>query len=692
MRRRVARAVAGVAACLLFALLVEAVVFNFQAVFPGALHPVEASVVQVGGATDDRSAASAAGGADGSVDAGASSDAGATGDEPVVPDASRVLFEAFPGGGGSSGLLDVRTVTVAFDAGAVVDSQSGEAAEASADLSLRDEGNANYYYVGSVPANGSSTVVVHPAGRLTSMLVALPAGASPESVSVTFNAPVPFSFSGVRMLAVFCVALLAWSLRPKSALHRRLWDDRAFLVSLAVALIVAGSVFSLAKYESVYAESPEEQQYQELARAFSEGQLALDAQPSADLLALDNPYDTWARLAQGVDVPLDHAFHDGKFYVYFGALPAVVLFLPYHLLTGGDLPTIAAVLVVEAAFAAGAVFLAASVCRRWCARCSQATFSVLAATLLLGSWVGQAYVYPSMYVLPALSALALAAWGVGLWIRATAGERIAKGRAVAGSSLVALIVLCRPQILAVGLVGAVLVWPFVRGWRSGTGAAFACALAPFAVAFAIAGAYNAARFGSPFDFGATYNLTTNDMTHRGFDLGRIPIALNAYLLQLPTIVPGWPFLKPIDIGASEYLGRTIAEPMFGGILALAPVTALPALLLVRSFRRRLSPGAGALVGACVVGGVLVAAFDGNGAGVLFRYFLDFGFFFALASVLCIVSWTGGRLVEGERENGRTEPRSQAPHWAGALPAVIVATVVLSCALQLLYVAQPGRPF
>ncbi len=32
--------------------------------------------------------------------------------------------------------------------------------------------------------------------------------------------------------------------------------------------------------------------------------------------------------------------------------------------------------------------------------------------------------------------------------------------------------------------------------------------------------YNYARFGSPFDFGANYNLTTNDMTARGMELGR----------------------------------------------------------------------------------------------------------------------------------------------------------------------------
>lgn len=34
--------------------------------------------------------------------------------------------------------------------------------------------------------------------------------------------------------------------------------------------------------------------------------------------------------------------------------------------------------------------------------------------------------------------------------------------------------------------------------------------------------YNAARFGSPFDFGANYNLTSNDMTRRGFAVGASP--------------------------------------------------------------------------------------------------------------------------------------------------------------------------
>lgn len=47
----------------------------------------------------------------------------------------------------------------------------------------------------------------------------------------------------------------------------------------------------------------------------------------------------------------------------------------------------------------------------------------------------------------------------------------------------------------------------------------------------------------------------------------------------------------------------------------------------------------------LVGFVLVV-FDANGAGILMRYFMDFGFFFSLAAVFCIGQiWR----VEGEGE-------------------------------------------
>ena len=55
--------------------------------------------------------------------------------------------------------------------------------------------------------------------------------------------------------------------------------------------------------------------------------------------------------------------------------------------------------------------------------------------------------------------------------------------------------------------------------------------------------YNQARFGSGFEFGATYSLTTNDMNHRGFNFSRVFRGLYSFLLQPPVIHSTFPFLE-----------------------------------------------------------------------------------------------------------------------------------------------------
>ena len=81
--------------------------------------------------------------------------------------------------------------------------------------------------------------------------------------------------------------------------------------------------------------------------------------------------------------------------------------------------------------------------------------------------------------------------------------------------------------------------------------------------------YNAARFGSPFDFGANYNLTTNDMTGRGFVAGRTGLGIFTYLLQPPMVNAVFPFIR--DFTASTvYQGRTLMESSLGGAIGYFP--------------------------------------------------------------------------------------------------------------------------
>ena len=148
-------------------------------------------------------------------------------------------------------------------------------------------------------------------------------------------------------------------------------------------------------------------------------------------------------------------------------------------------------------------------------------------------------------------------------------------------------------------------------------------------------AYNYARFGSLTDFGANYNLTVNDMTKRGMNVGRLAPAFFTYFLQPPCMTGVFPFLQPAPF-ETTYMGQTIKEVTFGGILACLPI------LWVLAFTRRIlgmrarqaeTRTIFGIIVVLVVSGVLVALLDAELAGILQRYYADFSFMFLAAVVL-----------------------------------------------------------
>jgi hypothetical protein len=68
--------------------------------------------------------------------------------------------------------------------------------------------------------------------------------------------------------------------------------------------------------------------YSYLADAFLDGHLYLAWQPDPHLLALDNPYDPEARVELGklgILTPVDFSLYEGKFYLYWGPVPGLLL-------------------------------------------------------------------------------------------------------------------------------------------------------------------------------------------------------------------------------------------------------------------------------------------------------------------------------------------------------------------------------
>lgn len=535
---------------------------------------------------------------------------------------------------------------------------------------VADEGHAQPYAMASETIRGTDYLRLHAYGTASRLLIELAeqgaAGSEVSaSVSVELNTVVPLDISKKRIFVVTDVIALGVLLRPNSILHKRRFSRRLFQVILAGCLaggVVCGCIVGY--NPEIPATKQYQHQYYDLARALADGHLYLDDEPSEKLMGLENPYDTNDRVAQGLvrhhDFLWDHAYYDGKYYVYFGVLPALLFHLPFYLLTGGEFPNWVAVAIVLAGFAVGVVFLLGRICRRWFPGCSQALFLLLSLTTVLGSWIVYLCRYPDMYALPIALGLALQVWGLALWISATTNPiRISISHAVAGSVCMALVVACRPQMLIGGLLGLALIIPYLkRSWRKSIGFVVV-ALIPFAVVFAAVGMYNVARFGSPFDFGANYNLTTNDMIHRGFELDRLPLAFFAYLFQPPNVDLATPYIHSTSL-MSDYYGQLVKEgTMIGGVFLLTPVLLAVFLLAFRRIRSAIHSieGIASMVASLVVAGIVLVAFDANGAGILARYYADFGFYFAVAAALLALSVFAAEGGSGSCANMMPNPSS-----------------------------------
>ena len=464
--------------------------------------------------------------------------------------------------------------------------------------------------------------------------------------SSAFNLPIPLDVSKKRLLLLFFGTLLVFALRPGSELYKRSYKNHAFLLCLLSLASFVAVLIVATHVGHMETGAMNQRQYIELAKALAHGQLYIDVQPSASLMSMDNPYDTNARYSNNVEYLWDYAYFNGHYYVYFGILPVLIYQLPFYLLTGGEFPVAASVAISSVVMCVGVAFLLKKICQRWLGEITQAMFLILLLVMLCGSWAAYACAVPGHYVLPIVTGLACLVWGLVFWIDSTRGGDINIPKAIVGSLLVALTLACRPQLMAGGLIGVVLlVSCFKKMDKKRFFKSAIIAIAPFVFIFMLIGMYNAARFGSPFDFGANYNLTTNDMTHRAFSIDRVPLALFAYLFQSPSMIFTYPYLVGTSL-ASDYYGLTISETMWGGLLCLSPVLLCSCLLVIKRFRERMTPMALSLSLCSLLVGFVLVVFDANGAGILMRYFMDFGFFFSLAAVFCIGQiWR----VEGEGE-------------------------------------------
>ena len=159
----------------------------------------------------------------------------------------------------------------------------------------------------------------------------------------------------------------------------------------------------------------------------------------------------------------------------------------------------------------------------------------------------------------------------------------------------------------------------------------------FALPFVLVAAglmwYNAARFGSPFDFGANYNLTSNDMTKRGFSAARIGPAILYYLFAPNPMSATFPYLSTIQ-PVTNAVGLTIVEQHYGRPVCLFSFfvdICTAAAACAAAWPKR---DCGALWAGCCSRRWRFSVLDAQMAGILYRYQMDFALPVMFAGAVC----------------------------------------------------------
>ncbi len=363
--------------------------------------------------------------------------------------------------------------------------------------------------------------------------------------------------------------------------------------------------------------------YEFLTEGFLSGHTYLSLKPAPDLLALKDPYRPGQQVSQTL---LDASLYQGRFYLYYGPGPAVLLMLPWRILTGRELPQRLAVAAFGAVGLAALALLLASVRRRHFPRASGAALAGAFACAALASWLPVVIRRPLFWELPIVAAVACLWWSLFfLWKFHDSGGR-ARWAVAAGASLAFMMASRVTCIFSAAAILALLLVP-------PAGAAFpAWRWRPFAAASAVvtaAGlallAYNHARFGRWLEFGQSYQLWGDDYRNMSFLSARyVPFNLRMYLFSVARPSPYFPFVQPalpLD-GPPGYMG---IDEMYGVVFA-APVQFAGLFALAWAARGRREPGlrallatlAGASAAAVLAAGVLLAW-----GGACSRYVAEF---------------------------------------------------------------------
>lgn len=470
--------------------------------------------------------------------------------------------------------------------------------------------------------------------------------------NIRINVPVAFSVSILRVFMLWLLPVLVYALlycrifKENLAVNGWFFDWLSAAVYLVLVMLAALCVFPKITAEKpldVICSSTGDQMTQELVDAFEAGSVSLLAEPDERLAELSNPYDRAQRESNNIPYLWDHVYYEGKYYSYYGIAPVVLLFMPFHLLTGYYFSSNIAVLLFSVIGLWFLIRLYGAVMKKWFGTLPVGLVFSGELVMVCACGIWYALSRPKFYEIAVSCAFMFLTMGVYFLITSNIlGEgRISRPRLAASSLFLALSVLSRPTMAVYCICACLFYLAGFRKWRAqsekGAVSYWLCAMLPMTLLGLAQMAYNYVRFGSVLEFGIKYSLTINDFTNVQYHTTFVLILLYNYLLAPVKVTAGYPVISAdfSRLNANGYFfkdtGNTpgllfLALPVFAYILAGKALKTLP---------EKKRGQALALVGLPCVVMPLIIIFAAWNSGYSVRYLADFSWEIILGALLIL---------------------------------------------------------
>lgn len=333
--------------------------------------------------------------------------------------------------------------------------------------------------------------------------------------------------------------------------------------------------------------------YALLSEGFLFGQVSLPLLPSEQLLALPNPYDPIEN--NGLRLH-DASLYHGKYYIYFGPLPALGFFIPFKLLTGYyPSESLSVVFFLSLGFIMSFVLLI-RIKEKYFPEISEAQTLFAGLLLAFATTAPFLLTYAAFYQAAIASAYCAMSFALYFLYKIMTQSFSKIINVVLFSFFLALAVSGRPNfsLVCLVLITAVLIYMIKSIQRNKLCVSIIALLLPAVIiAFGLA-LYNYLRFDSIFQFGEKYMLG-------GVEISKLPPLFSVNFTAIKNILYLY-FLQPFSFGAGYrhfpslphiHLPNTILHPGIiyyepvCGILITAPIILFLIPLLMRRYYKKL---------------------------------------------------------------------------------------------------------